>query len=109
MQRHDSASGLVWSGGVPGCLPALLALAISPPALSRPAPPHQVLAPLRVSSLRIDGSVDAAERFRRWVERARCACCQAVHALHRRVVSRCCSAGLLSAHTAECADHPTCP
>ena len=27
----------------------------------------EVLAPLRVSSLRIDGSVDAAERFRRWV------------------------------------------
>ena len=56
---------------------------MSPPALSRPALPHQVLAPLRVSSLRIDGSVDAAERFRRWVERARCACCQAVHCIVR--------------------------
>ena len=27
---------------------------------------QQVLAPLRVTSLRIDGGVDAAERFRRW-------------------------------------------
>ena len=26
----------------------------------------EVLAPMHVSSLRIDGSVDAAERFRRW-------------------------------------------